>query len=178
MRLKSISCMWGVSIVLMVVCLFLVVGDIWAQCISGQRDSFNPVPSDIELPYVGLHVPSSILAEGFSGLPGYYTSSNGPSYSCGYSIPGAAPCSGYVCPSVIWSQSTSGYGDWNYSICWCDQYAITNCVVYNYMPTTGDPNVLDYDCDGRFDSHDPNPGMSDASEPANNGNPGCISTGK
>ena len=183
MRFKRIICTGGIWVIFVALCSFSVIGDVGAQCIPGQRNNSTLVPSGIEQPYAGSHVPSPILPEGFPGLAGYYSSSNGTSDYCG--LPGVGPCSDWcyygsnglicpTCPSTSWKLSQSGYGNWDYTLCWCGQYGNTSCVVYDYMPTTGDPNKLDYDCDGIPDGQDPNPAIPGLNPVANNGCPLCY----
>ncbi len=75
MRVERIFCAGGIFVIFAAISLFSLAGNVGAQCTPGQRDNYLYVPPNIEQPWIGSHVPSSILPEGFLGPTGYYASS-------------------------------------------------------------------------------------------------------
>jgi YD repeat-containing protein len=183
MRFKRIICTGGISIIFVIVCLFLVVGDVEAQCTPGQKAGGYS-----NGPWVGDWVPKQIIPEG-SDIPGnkeYAKSAlNTLPYTCGYSfnIGWNKYAASSVCPldmnNAIYTFAVE------HPSCGGDYIGLIRGVCYGWMD--GVYSEHNYDCDSLPDSVDQHPG--DPSNQAKNlgypdglcnmfvGNPANVATG-
>jgi hypothetical protein len=174
MRLKEIFCAGRILLILTLINLFLITGIAQSQCVPGSKSSTygghegywlssgtGKVPFELWPPSLQQHHPNQ-------------------TYANAWLWPDWLACT--------WADYTGEYVWWPCEVvyqCAPDpclsmgtEYTWT-CKLYCYSDFDQDPGATrDYDCDGRFDNDDPNPGTTDPKINAEKGFPGCnASTG-
>jgi hypothetical protein len=179
MRFKKTG---GIFLIIVIVTLFCMIGNAEAQCTGGYR-GYGPVGPGVVITgtngdWSGNMVPYNLWAgtmgtncDGVKGSNVYANVAVSNLYDfIGFTVDSWSS-SENICPSGTCEHALTVAGTYMERP---GYYRYHYC--YSFQP--GALSAYDYDCDGRFDNEDPNPGTPDPKINAEKGFPGCnASTG-
>jgi len=185
MQFKKIIYTGGIWIIPVIVCLFLVNSIAQGQCVPGTK---GPTENGQEGQYMSMvtnsnvsKVPRSLWPEPVQGSTKnyavvYFYPTCACIIDCYQSPMSVTDISGSVwhnaLPDDIDQASQIAYFSYCYPFACGGGYNYL-CSYYLYLVDNDSDTSRDYDCDGIFDSQDPNPGTPDEDANANKGTPSC-----